>query len=116
REAAADLTADGLAPPLVRWGAEDSIEPDVRPNEWIETLDCDGWILAVWGSDALAHAATWNEPLADEPAKFGEVLDTWTSYLERLRVRWVSEGAIVLHRRRGKRHTVRVDSVDEDAL
>jgi len=116
REAAAHLTEDGFATLLVSWVAEDANEPDVRPNEWIESLDCDAWILAVWGSDALAHAATWNEPLADEPAKFGEVLDTWTSYLERLRVRWVSEGAIVLHRREGKRHAVRIDSVDEEAL
>jgi hypothetical protein len=31
-------------------------------------------------------------------------------------VRWVTEGAVVLHRRPGRRHSARVDELDEDDL
>lgn len=116
REAADHLAEDGFATLMVSWVATDEDEPDERPLAWTETVDCDSWILPVWGSDALAHAATWNEQLEDQPREFGNVIDAWTRYLERLGVRWVSEGAIVLHRARNANHTVRVDSLDEDTL
>jgi methylase of polypeptide subunit release factors len=115
-EAADHLSDDGFATLMVSWVASDEDEPDERPLAWADTIDCDSWILPVWGSDALAHAATWNEPLADKPKEFGNVIDSWTRYLERLGVRWVSEGAIVLHRTRNASHTVRVDSLDEETL
>jgi methylase of polypeptide subunit release factors len=114
REAAGHLADDGFATLVVSWVAADEDEPDERPLEWADELDCDSWILPVWGSDALSHAATWNDELADRPEKFGSVLDSWTRYLAQLRVRWVSEGAIVLHRSDAPTHTVRVDSIDDD--
>ena len=116
REAADHLADDGFATLMVSWVATDEDEPDDRPLSWAETIDCDSWILPVWGSDVLSHAATWNEPLEDQPREFGNVIDEWTRYLERLGVRWVSEGAIVLHGARDMERTVRVDSLDEDTL
>ena len=116
-QGAADHLADGgFATLLVSWVAADEDEPDERPIAWTETLDCDSWILPIWGSDALGHSATWNDHLTDDRARFGAALDTWTDYLARLGVRWVSEGAVVLHRRAGRRFSTRVDEVEEDEL
>jgi SAM-dependent methyltransferase len=114
--AANHLVEGGFATLLVSWIADDEDAPDERPFAWARTIDCDSWILPVWGSDALGHAATWNEHLADDPATFGDALDAWTHYLARLGVRWVSEGAFLLYRRPGRRHSARVDLVDADAL
>jgi hypothetical protein len=114
---AADHLADGgFATLLVSWIAADEDEPDERPLAWTDTIECDSWILPIWGSDALGHAATWNDHLADDRRRFGAALDTWTDYLARLGVRWVSEGAVLLHRREGRQFTVRVDEVEEDDL
>lgn len=116
RQAAEHLTEGGFATLLVSWVAEDEDAPDERALTWTERVDCDSWILPVWEADPLDHAATWNVELARDTKAFGSALDDWTRYLARLGVRWVSEGAILLHRRPGRRHTVRVDLVDEDAL
>jgi methylase of polypeptide subunit release factors len=116
RQAAEHLTEGGFATLVVSWVAEDEDAPDERALAWTESVDCDSWILPVWEADPLDHAATWNVELARDIKAFGSALDDWTQYLARLGVRWVSEGAILLHRRPGRRHTVRVDFVDEDAL
>jgi SAM-dependent methyltransferase len=116
RTAAAHLGDGGFATLVVSWIAGDEDEPDERPLAWTETIDCDSWILPIWGSDPLDHAATWNDELAADPERFSDALDSWTDYLARLGVRWVSEGAVVLHRRTGRTHTTRVDEVEEEDL
>ena len=116
RGAADHLAEGGFATLLVSWIAGDPDEPDERPLAWTETIGCDSWIIPIWGSDALGHAATWNDQLADDDERFAAALDTWTDYLAGLGVRWVSEGAVLLRRSRGPRFTARVDEVDEDDL
>jgi methylase of polypeptide subunit release factors len=116
RAAAAHLKEGGFAALLVSWIAADEDEPDERPLAWTSELDCDSWILPVWGSDPLTHAATWNEELEGDDDAFAAALDEWTEYLDRFDARWVTEGAILLHRRAGGGYTARVDEIDDDVL
>jgi methylase of polypeptide subunit release factors len=116
RGATEHLADDGFATLLISWIAHDEDEPDERPLAWTDGIDCDSWIVPIWGEDPLGHAATWNDHLTDDRSRYGAALDTWTDYLARLGVRWVSEGAVVLHRRPGRRFTSRVDEVEEDDL
>jgi methylase of polypeptide subunit release factors len=115
REAAARLTDDGFATLLVSWLADDPERPHDRALEWVRDTPCDAWILPVYAADPLDHAAGWNDHLADDPDEFGAAVDRWVSYLDGLGARWVSEGAILLHRRAGA-VSARVDEVDEDEL
>src|SRR5205085_6064209 len=95
--AAAHLEPGGFASMLVSWVAEDEEGADEHPLAWTDPLECDDWILPVWESDPLSHAATWNDHLeGDDKAA---ALDEWTQYLERLGVNWVVEGAMILHKR-----------------
>jgi methylase of polypeptide subunit release factors len=116
QEAGDHLNEGGFATLLVSWIAADPDEPDERLLAWIDPLRCDAWILPVWGSDPLDHAAIWNEHLADDGDQFAKALDEWTSYLARIGGRWVTEGAVLLHRRTGRLHTTRVDEVDDEVL
>jgi methylase of polypeptide subunit release factors len=113
RDAAAHLADGGFATLLVSWLAEDEDEPDERVLEWAEQTGCDSWILSTWDSDPLSHASTWNSHLEGEA--FGRALDEWTDYFERLGVRWISEGAVLLHRRPGGGEA-RVDSIEADEV
>jgi methylase of polypeptide subunit release factors len=116
REAAEHLADGGFAALLVSWLASDENEPDERVLVWADATGCDSWILPTLGSDPLAHAAEWNSHLAGDPESFRAAVDEWTQYFDDLGVRWVSEGAVLLHRRSGHPPTSRVDSVDEDEL
>jgi methylase of polypeptide subunit release factors len=116
REGAAHLAEGGYAALLGSWLGADEDSADDRPLEWTERLGCDRWLISFRTVDPLEHAATWNSPLAGDPERFGAALDRWLSYFERLGSSVVTEGAVLLHRRKAKRHTTRVDDVDEDAL
>jgi len=115
---AADHLADGgYVTMLASWVAENAETADDRPVAWAKALrDCDAWILSVWEADPLDHAATWNTQLAGKRDELGVALDRWTAYLAELGVGWLSEGAILLHRRPGRRHGARVDAIDDEAL
>jgi methylase of polypeptide subunit release factors len=115
-QASNHLTDGGFATLVLSWVADDEDAPDQHALAWTKRSGCDGWILPVWGSDPLEHAATWNVDLARDDNAFSDALDHWTRYLSRFGVRWVTEGAIVLHRRPGRRHTARVDELEEDDL
>jgi methylase of polypeptide subunit release factors len=112
-EAGAHLANGGFATLLVSWLAQDEDEPDERVLEWAEKTGCDSWILSTWDSDPLGHASEWNSHLEGDPEAFGQALDEWAAYFEGLGVRWVSEGAVLLHKRPGGGET-RVDSIDEE--
>src|SRR5205085_5651344 len=68
------------------------------------------------GSDPLDHAAGWNEHLAPDRDAYDAAIADWTAYFAELGTEWITEGAVVMHRRTAERHVVRADPVDEDEL
>ncbi|MGZ4334232.1 MAG: methyltransferase [Gaiellaceae bacterium] len=114
--AAAHLEDDGFAAVLVSWLAASADEPDEHVHEWLAGNGCDAWILGLSGSDPLDHAAGWNEHLAPEPSVYDAAIEEWTAYFAKLGTGWITEGAVLMHRRAGHRHVVRAVPVDEDEL
>jgi methylase of polypeptide subunit release factors len=110
-DAAAHLADGGFATLLVSWLAQDEDEPDERALEWAERTGCDSWILSAWESDPLSHAGEWNAHL--EGDELSRALDEWTAYFDGLGVRWISEGAVLLHKRPGG-GAARIDSIEAD--
>jgi methylase of polypeptide subunit release factors len=110
------LNQDGFGCVLVSWLAESEEDPDVRVDEWLQDNSCDCWVLGLSGADPLDHAAGWNEHLSIDPEAYGAALDKWTGYLEELGVGWITEGAVLMHKRPGEVHMIRTDPVDEDEL
>ena len=116
REVPRHLAPDGHASMLVSWLAESRDEPDVRVDEWLQDNGCDAWVIELSGADPLDHAAGWNEHLSPDPAEYGAAIDRWTDYFRELGVGWISEGAVLLHKRPGEVHMIRTDSAEEDEL
>src|SRR5262249_3935843 len=115
-EAAPHLNDARFGCMLVSWLAHSMNDPDARVEEWLEDNDCDAWVVSLSGADPLDHAAGWNEHLADDPEDYGAALDQWTAYFEDLGVAWISEGAVLLHKRAGAQHMIRTDWANEDDL
>jgi len=109
------LAEGGLATLCVSWLGEDIDAPDEHVVEWVSGSGCDVWILPIDEASPLEHAERWNAHLASDSAAYGEALDRWTSYLDALNGRVVTEGTVLLHRRKG-RNTVRIDEIEEDEL
>ena len=85
-------------------------------DQWLQDNGCDAWVLGLSGADPLDHAAGWNEHLSVDAEAYGAALDKWTAYFEELGVGWITEGAVLLHKRPGRVHMIRTDPVDEDEL
>ena len=115
REAAAHLGDGGYATLIVSWLAQDENAPDERAFEWVAESGCDGWILPGWDADPLGHASTWNSHLTGDSEAFGRALDEWTAYFDDLGVCWISEGALLLHKRAGGGEA-RVDPIEPDEV
>jgi methylase of polypeptide subunit release factors len=116
KAAGAQLAEGGYAALLVSWLAEDEDAPDDRVIAWVEGTGCSGWILPTQGADPLDHAAEWNSHLAGDPDAFGRAVDEWEEYFEQLGVRWISEGAVILHRDSQNNQSIRLDPVEEEEL
>ena len=116
RGAAARLVDGGFATLTLSWLAESDDAPDDHLLRWIDTDSYEAWVLVAWESDPLDHAAAWGSDTSSDLDELGNVLDDWTQYLDELGAKWVSEGTVVLHRRGGKRRTVRIDSIEPDML
>jgi methylase of polypeptide subunit release factors len=116
REAVAHLADEGFATLLVSWLGRSQEAPDERVIAWTEQTDCDAWVLVAWEDDPLGHAAGWNSHLAGDGRAFEDAIDEWLGYFDRLGAGWVSEGAVLLHKRGGGGYTTRVDSFDDETL
>ncbi|MFL5925584.1 MAG: methyltransferase domain-containing protein [Gaiellaceae bacterium] len=115
-EAVRYLNDDGYASMMVSWLAESKDDADARVEQWLEDNDCDAWVIGLSSADPLDHAAGWNEHLAEDPEEYGAALDRWTAYFEDLGIQWISEGAVLVHKREGAQHMIRTDWANEDDL
>src|SRR3954452_7408321 len=115
-EAPRHLNDDGFACMLVSWLADSKDRADARVEDWLEDNGCDAWVVSLNGADPLDHAAGWNEHLSDDQEDYGRALDRWTAYFDGLGARWISEGAVLVHKRPGAVHMIRTDYAEEDDL
>jgi methylase of polypeptide subunit release factors len=71
-----------------------------RPRRWTEGRGVDAWLLKFETQDALGYAVPWlTAPGATTGTTFAEKLDEWTAYYERLGIRYVTIGTMVVRRR-----------------
>jgi methylase of polypeptide subunit release factors len=110
------LNDDGFGCMLVSWLAEAKADADARVEQWLEENACDAWVVSLSGVDPLDHAAGWNEHHAEDVEDYGAALDRWTAYFDDLGVGWISEGAVLVHKREGTQHMIRTDWANEDDL
>ncbi len=112
------LEEGGFASLLVSWAVRGGNE-DVTAalKEWVAGSGCDAWLLYYGTDDPLTHASKWlREAIGDDPDAYGEAMDRWMAYLERLEIEGVSYGAVILRRRSGVENWVRSDRLHGSRL
>jgi methylase of polypeptide subunit release factors len=122
REVAAHLAEGGFGTVTVSWASSSrsSATPadgDAGPvRRWVARTGCDAWILHYRTEDPLTTAKSWNEQDATDPATYAATLDRWLAYYERLGIRAIAYGAVVLRRRVAPENWVKVDSMPAGRL
>jgi len=97
REAARHLNEDGFASILVSWTHGEKEAWDAPLAGWVRGVGCDALLLRFRMYDPLTYASLW---IKEEP-EFAGTLDRWLGYYERLGIRAMSSGAVILRRRSG---------------
>ncbi len=114
KQAAAHLKEGGFATVLINWYHQDEEDWETRPRAWLQGLGCDGWIARWAVISPLNYAASWlrfNE--ARDPDRYGQMLDEWLAYYERLGARSFGAAAVVLRKRAGGDNWIRCDTGDD---
>jgi hypothetical protein len=83
-----------------------------RLRPWVESSGCDIWLLCFRTDDPLTYASNWLRPTeANDPDRYGQLLDAWLRYYERMGIAFISFGAVILRRRSGCANWIRADTV-----
>jgi hypothetical protein len=115
--APAHIEEGGFATMLVSWAHRPDEDWSEPLRAWVDGSGCDAWLLHHGTEDPLTHAATWNrDHFGSDPEAFGDVLDRWLAYFDRLGIVGIAYGAVILRRRSGGRSWVRADELAGDRL
>lgn len=99
RQLPAFLEEGGFATIMVSWIHDGGDDVTAVPTTWLTGSGCDAWILHTALDSPLATAATWNFDLADDPERYGEAIERWTSYFRNEGIAALAYGTIILRRR-----------------
>ncbi len=111
RAVPARLSQGGFASVLCSWTHDKAEEWSGHLRPWVANNGCDAWLLHGVTRDPLGYAASWNR--GPDPTAYGDCLDRWQEYYQRLGIQALSLGAVVLRRRPGGRNWMRTDNLPE---
>ena len=115
--APAHIEEGGFATILVSWAHAPGEDWSTPLRAWVDGSGCDAWLLHHGTEDPLSHATTWNrDHFGSDLEAFGDVLDRWLSYFDRLGIEGIAYGAVILRRRSGGPNWVRTDELAGDRL
>jgi methylase of polypeptide subunit release factors len=87
---------------LVSWVVAPDADWSDAPRSWVDASGCDAWLLHDSTVDPLTHAGAWLRHEVGSDAKvYGDALDRWLAYYERLGIEQIAVGAVILRRRSG---------------
>ncbi len=108
------LNEGGFACVLFNWHHQDDADWASRPLSWISDIGCDCWLLCFKTADPLTYAADWlrtgegrNSP------DYGQYLDNWMAYYEKMGIGQISAGAIFMRKRSAGTNWSRTDTIEK---
>jgi SAM-dependent methyltransferase len=105
------LAEGGFASVLCSWTHNQTEDWSLPLRPWVTDNGCDAWLLHGVTRDPLGYAASWNRGL--DAVSYGDCLDRWQAYYQRLGIQALSLGAVVLRRRSSDRNWIRADELPE---
>jgi SAM-dependent methyltransferase len=107
------LKEGGFATVLFNWHYEGGEDWERRPFEWCEGNGCDCWLVRSGNAEPLTYAANWLRQAGQrDGSQYGELIDEWLAYYERLGIKSFCSGAMILRKRSAARNWRRADSMD----
>lgn len=115
RQTPAYLAEGGIATVMCNWAHYAAGEEWSLPvRGWIEGNGCDALLLLAETLDPPAYAVAWNQ--RTDPAVYGELMDRWLGYYERLGITAISAGSVVLRRRATRASQVVAEQLPDGRL
>ena len=105
------LNEGGFASILCSWAHWEEEDWSARPRGWTADNACDVYVFRGKTEDPLGHAALWNEGY--DPAAFARRLDLWQEYYQKLGIKALTVGAVVLRRRSAGGNWTRTDELPQ---
>jgi len=101
RSIPAHLAEGGFGTVQISWVADPDGDEVEAVRRWVEGSGCDAWLLHYRTDKPLETAAVWNQMESGDPAKYGQIMDTWMAYYRELGIRGIAYGSLILRRRTG---------------
>jgi methylase of polypeptide subunit release factors len=105
------LSEGGYCTVLFNWHHPTQESWADRPTVWVGSSGCDAWIICTEMTDPIGYTATW---LATEKGpdatRYERLFDEWLAYYERLGIRFISSGIMVLRRRAAPANWIRAEA------
>ena len=112
RGAPARLSEGGFCTVVLNWHHRGDDDWAERPMRWIASSGCDALLIWAGLQDTVSYAYSWLPVEGrSDPDRHARQLDEWLAYYERLDIRRISFGALVLRRRSASRNWVHVVEV-----
>lgn len=106
------LAEGGFGVVAFNWAHENPDDTAQVFRQWLAGAACDVWLLKVQTQDPLLYAANWLRAAEERGGlPYADKLDSWLAYYEKLGIRHISTGVVVLRRRTAGRHWFRMDEV-----
>lgn len=104
------LREGGFAVVLFNWHHDSEQDWADRPRAWLAGSGCDAWLLSSGSEDPLRYASNWlRQSEMMPPEGHARALDEWLAYYERMGIRRISSGGILVRRRSGGKNWFRAD-------
>ena len=105
------LKEGGFASVLCNWAHYTQEHWAIPVRRWVEKSGCDAWLLHGFDHEPLSYAADWNRHR--ETRSYERILQEWQVYYEKLGIRSISSGGVVLRLRSGSRNWTCEDELPE---
>ena len=106
------LTEGGYCCMLFNWHHQSDDDWEARPRAWVADSGCDCLLICFKSTDPLTYAADWLQTsVGQNSPDYGRFLDEWMAYYDKMGIKHISAGTMIMRRRSAQKNWFRAHSI-----